>query len=480
MKTERGHRSMPSGVLAGLVLLSGALGACRPATPALTPEETRALAKEAFIWGFPLVMGYGTLHAQAVDTGGKDFKAHFNAIGNTARVFTSDDNAIITPNSDTPYSFLWADLRAEPLVLTAPKVEDGRYYSLQFIDLFTQNFAYAGTRTTGNSGGKYLLTGPDWKGETPPGISAVYHSETEFAYVLYRTQLFGPADLDHVKAIQQGYQVQGLSAFLGTATPKAAPSVAWPEPDPKMTESTSFFSYLNFLLQFAPAVPADSALRNRIARIGVKPGAPFDVTRLPPETQAALQGGIDDGWKDFAVFKKDSLDTRKVDSGDLFGTREFIHGRYLNRFAGAKLGIYGNSREEALYPAYFVDAANQRPDASTHNYVLEFTKENMPPAQAFWSVTMYDGKDQFLVANPLKRYLVNSTMVGQFKKDAGGGFTIYVQHLTPGAQKENNWLPAPDGPFYLILRLYQPKPEAFDGRWERPALQVARKPAGTQ
>jgi hypothetical protein len=460
-------------IFATLVALSLVTASKIQAAP--TAAETRAISKEAFTWGFPAVDSYKTLYSQAVDKSGKDFKAPFNKIGNTAGVFTADDKAIITPNSDTPYSFLWADLRAEPLVLTVPKIEEGRYYSLQFIDLFTQNFAYAGTRTKGNGGGKYLLAGPNWKGEKPAGIDDVFRSETEISYVLYRTQLFGPDDLSKVKAIQQGYKVEGLNAYLGKPAPKAAPAIKWPKPDPKMEEQAVAFHYLNFLLQFAPAVPSEVALRKKFETIGVVPGKPFDQGKLSADQKTALQAGIDDAWKEFAEFKKTKIDTRQITSGDMFGTREFLKGNYLYRFSGAKLGIYGNSREEALYPAYFVDAEGKSLNAATTNYVLNFTKENMPPAISFWSVTMYDGKSQFLVANPLKRYLVNSPMLPQFKKDADGKFTIYIQKDSPGADKESNWLPAPDGPFYLILRLYQPRPSAFDGSWHRPELLPSKR-----
>ncbi len=444
------------------------------AADSVSTDEARAIAHEAFIWGFPMVDNYKTLYAQAVDSSGPDYKAPFNTLLSVARAFTPDDKAIITPNSDTPYSFLWADLRAEPLVLTVPEVEKGRYYALQFIDLYTQNFAYVGTRTTGNGAGKYMLVGPDWKGETPPGIAATFRSETSIAYVLYRTQLFGPDDIDNVKAVQAGYKVEGLNTFQGKPAPAAAPAVNWPAPTPDVLKDVSFFSYLNFLMQFAPVEPSEVALRAKFERIGITPGETFDVATLTPEMKTALQGGIDDGWKQFATFKTDSLDNGLLTSGNLFGDRAFLKNNYLYRFAGAKLGIYGNTREEAIYPAYFVDAKGQKLDASNQDYVMHFTKENMPPATAFWSVTMYDGKDQLLVANPLNRYLVNSTMLSQFKKDKDGGFTIYVQKSSPGAAKESNWLPAPDGPFYAILRLYQPKPIAYEGSWKQPAMEPVK------
>ena len=243
----------------GASLLLGALAFTEPAqsqTP--TPEEARAIAKEAYIWGFPLVDSYRIQYSYFVDESGSEFKAPWNTIYNNARVYTPDDKAIQTPNSDTPYSYVGADLRSEPLVLTVPAVEEGRYYSLQFIDMYTFNFAYVGSRATGNEAGSFLLAGPGWNGETPAGIKKVIRSETEFSFILYRTQLFSPDDIDAVRKIQAGYKVEPLSAFLGEAARPAAPAIDFLKPIGVEEERTSiaFFDQLNFILQFCPTNPA--------------------------------------------------------------------------------------------------------------------------------------------------------------------------------------------------------------------------------
>jgi hypothetical protein len=419
------------------------------------PEtEARTIAKEAYLYGFPMVEAYKTLYAQAVDKGGSNFKASFNQIGNTASVFTPKDTAIITPNSDTPYSFVWMDLRTQPVVLTLPAIEEKRYTSVQLIDLYTQNFAYLGKRTTGSKGGSFLIAGPAWRGEKPLGITQVVRCETEFAYALYRTQLFGPDDLDNVKHIQSGYHVRTLSASLKEPAPKSAPAISWPKPEPAtMTQTPAIFRYLNFLLGFAPTVPSETALMARFAKIGVGPGLPFDETTLPPDRRKELEDGIADGMKEFEAFKTAKIDTKKVSSADFFGSREYLRNNYFYRYAGAKLGIFGNSGEEAIYPAYFVGADGQPLNAARNRYVLKFEKGKLPPANAFWSVTMYDGRTQLLVENPIDRYLINSPMLLQLKFDPGGGLTLYVQHESPGPSLESNWLPAPDGPFYVVMRV---------------------------
>lgn len=440
------------------------------ASPSL--EEVRAIAKEAYIYGFPMVDSYRIQHSYFIDTANPEYKGAWNQVHNTARVYTPEDKAIQTPNSDTPYSQLGVDLRAEPLVITVPPVEKGRYFSAQFIDMYTYNFAYVGTRATGNDGGSFLLAGPGWQGETPPGIQEVIRSETELAFILFRTQLFGPDDIDNVRKIQAGYQVQPLSAFLGTPVPPAAPPIDFVAPLTPDQQKTSpeFFGILNFLLQFAPTHPSEVELRERFARIGVEAGKPFDVATLPADRRQAIEAGMADAWKVFAEYKTTMIDTGKETSSDSFGTREYLKNDYLKRMSAAVLGIYGNSKEEALYPAYFVDAGGQKLDGS-QRYTLRFAPGQLPPVDAFWSATLYELPSSLLYANPLDRYLINSSMLPELQKDADGGITLHIQHESPGKARESNWLPAPAGPFFVAMRLYQPKAEALDGRWKAPALE---------
>lgn len=177
-----------------------------------------------------------------------------------------------------------------------------------------------------------------------------------------------------------------------------------------------------------------------------------------------------DAWKAFSDHKTNDIDTGKASSADSFGTREYLKNNYMERMSGAVLGIYGNSKDEALYPAYFVDSAGQKLDGR-NRYTLRFAPGQLPPVDAFWSTTMYELPSSLLVANPLDRYLINSAMLPSLQKDADGGITLYLQHESPGKARESNWLPAPAGPFLVAMRLYQPKAEALDGRWKAPALE---------
>jgi hypothetical protein len=443
------------------------------AQTAITPAEARAIAKEAYVYGFPLVDNYRVEYAYFVDHDSPEFKAPWNQITNIPRVFTPADTAVQTPNSDTPYSWLGLDLRAEPIVLTLPPMDrKDRYFSVQFTDAYTFNFAYLGTRTTGNDGGTFLVVGPSWKGEAPNGVEKVIRSETEFIVVVYRTQLFNSGDLDNVKKIQAGYKVQTLSAFLNLPTPRPAPAIDFIKPLTVETQKTSleFFSILNFVLQFCPTDPSETELMARFAKIGVGAGKTFDPGTLPPEMTTAIEQGRADAYAAFAEGVK-QMSAGTVTSGDLFGTREAMKNNYLYRWLGT-IGIYGNSKQEAMYPIYYVDSEGHKLSGA-NRYTLRFAPGQMPPVNAFWSLTLYGLPESLLVANPINRYLINSPMLPQLKHDADGGLTLLIQNDSPVKEKESNWLPAPKGPFAMYMRLYWPKEEALDGKWTAPRVRMA-------
>ena len=442
--------------------------------------ETKAIAEEGFVYGLPIVMNYAVMYEYAVDRNSGQFKAPFNEIKNEPRVFTYKDTTIVTPNSDTPYSFLWMDLRAEPLVLSVPAVEKGRYYAVQLEDGNTFNFGYIGSRATGNEAGDFLVVGPDWKGDTPPGIKEVFRSTTQFALAGYRTQLFDRADMPHVVEVQAGYKAQPLSAYLKQPAPPAAPVVYFPKIDKEMVK-TNFFDYLDFALQYAPPGPEEEAIRAKLARIGIGPGKTFDFEDLSLEHKAEVGLGMKEGDSKvdgYLVAGQKIINGWKI--GSFFGDRAFFHGNWLLRAAGAKAGIYGNDAVEATYPMTRTLADGEPLDGSKANYTLTFAAGQLPPVNAFWSVTMYDGRTQLLIQNPLDRYLINSPMLPGMKKNPDGSLTLYIQNQTPGKAKESNWLPAPKGPIYLVMRLYWPKetPPSIlppgEGTWRPPGVARAK------
>jgi len=479
----RKTRSLSSAAMLSAVFVIAGCSSSKPSdtvsSTAPNPPDARAIAKDAYIYGFPMAANYQTLYKQAVDTTSHDYRAPFNTLSNSSNVATPDDKFVVTPNSDTPYSYVWMDLRAEPIVITMPKIEKSRYYTGQLVDLYTFNFAYLGTRSYGNDGGQFLIAGPNWHGATPDGIKAVLHAQTQFAYLLIRTQLFNAADIGNVRKIQSGYHAEPLSTFLHQAAPPASPTVNWPKPTDDMMTTPALFSYVNFLLQFCPTDSSETGLMARFGRLNIGAGKTFDLAGFTPPTQQAItpptQQAITDGIADTAVDLKAimvRINTDQIASSDMFGSREFLKNNYLYRYAGAKLGLYGNSGADAAYFGYFADADHKPLDASANNYELHFAKGAIPEYHAFWSLTMYDGKTQLLVANPLKRYLLNSTTLKSYKYGPDGSLTFYIQKDSPGKTKESNWLPAPDGPFYAIYRVYMPGEAVLNGTWKKPQMQA--------
>ncbi len=452
--------------LLGILAPYGALGQDKASS-----AEARNLAKQAYLYGFPMVDNYRIIYSYTVDKSDPEYKGPMNQIHNIARVYTPADKAIQTPNSDTPYSMAILDLRAEPFVITLPAIEKSRYYSVQMIDLYTFNFDYLGTRATGNGGGNFLVAGPNWKGETPKGIKKVSRAETEIALLAYRTQLFNAADLDNVKKIQAGYKVTPLSTYLRLPAPPAAPPIDFVKPLTPADErkSLEFFNILNFILTLCPTVPSEVDLRKNFAKIGVEPGNKIQVAKLSPGTEAAMKQGMVDGQKEI-----DATIAASTSSADWFGTREFMKNNYLLRAAAAQGGIYGNSKDEAFYVPYKFDSDKEILDTSKHNYTLHFEAGKLPPTHAFWSVTMYDFPAQLLVSNPINRYLINQPMLPELKKDPDGGYTIYLQNESPGKDRESNWLPAPKGVFFAVLRDYLPAPEVLNGTWKAPPIVKAK------
>src|SRR5712664_4191133 len=258
--------------------------------------EAKRIAEEGFIYGLPIVMNYAVMYEYAVDKNPGQYKAPFNQIKNEARVYTYKDTAVITPNSDTPYSLLLLDLRAEPVVLSVPAVEKTRYYSVMLCDGNTFNYGYIGSRATGSEAGDYMVVGPNWQGATPPGIKKVFQSTTQFSVAGYRTQLFNPDDLDNVKKVQDGYKVQTLSAYLNRPATVGAAAVDFPKIDKELVK-TNFFEYLDFALQFAPAQENEKEIRSQLASIGVGPGKTFNFKDLPLEQKLEVGLGMKEGEK---------------------------------------------------------------------------------------------------------------------------------------------------------------------------------------
>lgn len=433
---------------------------------ALTRAEIVERAREAFIWGYPSVDSYGVLYSYAFDRSSKEYKAPVNRIAHARNVASPNDRAIVAPNVDTPYSHAWLDLRAEPIVLTLPAFESERYVSLQLFDAYTYILGYVTPRTNGNSGGSFMVAGPDWKGTVPAGIKAVFRSPTNLVLAFYRTQILGSGDLVKVHALQDRYGVQTLSRFLGQKADRLAPEIKPVNPVDirKSPTSMQIFEVLNWMLGFMPPLPEETALRERMAEIGIRPGARF---RPDSDTETAIVEGMKLGLAEI-----NARATRVKSSAELFGSREFLGQDYVVRAAGAMMGIYGNAAEEFLGVGYSGDSEGRTFDGR-FRYEIKFAANELPPVGAFWSITVYT-QDRFVYANSINRYKIGSMMVPELKRDKDGGFTIYLQHGKPGRTLAANWLPAPKGPLVLTFRTYLPGTEIRNGTWRAPP--VVRQP----
>lgn len=440
--------------------------------PSLKPAEAAAIAREAYIYSFPMLMGYRFAYATYLQPASPAYRGPVNA-GPHGEAVTLDHRFrdVITPNADTPYSFGLLDLRAGPLALSVPAVSD-RYYVMQFEDLYGHNDLYVGSRSTGSGAGTYFLAGPGWQGEVPQGFSGSHQFETDLVFLIGRSQLLGPDDASALAAIMRQYRLEPYAVFAGEPAPELPP-YDWPQWDDEASRDERFLGYVNALSPLCqPTHPDEVEMLARFARIGIGPGLPADVEALPGDVRSALADGVAEARAELSTASGQAGATvNGWMSMDAFGNRAAYGGDYLRRATESMLGWGGNDQIEAFYPMARVDAAGDPLDGSGR-YQLRL--ETDPPVRAFWSLTMYDtsydGTAGYLVENPIGRYLINGLTEG-LVRDPDGSLTITMQRSEPTDPVERaNWLPTPEGRFYLALRMYWPEPAALDGTWVVPPV----------
>jgi hypothetical protein len=434
-------------------------------------EEVRAISEKAYIFAYPMLQVYRTMYVQAINSASPVFRAPFNQFSHSVRLLGPQNKTVVRPNNDTLYSAAWLDLRTEPVVASVPAIED-RYYSFQLVDMYTHNLGYIGTRTTGTAVGSYLIAGPDWQRDDPGVARAVFRSEGSFVLCLVRTAVVGEDDLPAVLAIQQQYRVRPLSAALGEKAPAARAGDGLPPYQQTAAESADFIRYFNALLGHLVIHPSEQGLLARFGRIGIGPGRAFEAARLDPAIRQAIDGGVVSAItriKGFAAQvgeqKNGWLVTKRI-----FGNRAQMQGQYLTRAAGAYLGLFGNDLEEAYYPNANQDTEDDPLNGAVHNYVLKFARDEIPAVDAFWSITMYGLPEQQMVANPINRYSIGDGTKG-LVYGPDGSLEIYLQHDRPDKEREPNWLPAPNGPFAVTMRMYLPKASALAPLYAPPGIQ---------
>lgn len=435
--------------------LGASLGTAHAAT--VDQSQARALAQEAYVFAYATVEHDKVLSAIAA-------KLPFNRLYSEPRLLGPQDNKVVSPNNDTFYSRALLDLRGEPQVLDVPAVQ-GRYYSFQLVDMRTDNLDYIGTRATGNQAGRYLIAGPDWQGAVPGGFNGVIRSPSRLVFLLGRTEVKGEADQKDAAKVLMGYALQPLSNVISGTSPEASPALQLPAyQDTKQGPAEALFNSFNALAPLHQWNASEQQKLARFAAIGVKSGAAFNP---PAELGEAIAEGAEAGREQVrAASSQVSVEQqgwfRSPTNVGKFGDDD------LTRAAVAWRYIYANDAVEAVYPMALHDVQGQVLDG--HNsYRLHFPAGQLPPVNAFWSLTLYDGKTQLLAANPIQRYALGDRSP-DLRYDADGGLTLILQASAPVAAQQANWLPTPEGPFNLLLRLYLPKAGALDGSYRLPVI----------
>jgi hypothetical protein len=435
----------------------------------LSPSEVEKIAKEAYIFGYPLVLMDVTRQVSTACPKAGPMCAPMNQFANIPAFPDPTFTEVVSPNADTLYSIAWLDLSKGPIVLSVPDTK-GRYYLMPMLDAWTNVFASPGARTTGTGKGDFAIVGPGFKGKLPAGLKKI-ESPTNLVWIIGRTQTNGKADYEAVHAIQKEYKLAPLSAWGKPYTPPAkvpVDSKVSKEPPVMQVEkmdAQEFFGRLNALMQANPPAAADAKAMQKFAAIGIAPGKKFSLEEFDPAARSALEKGLKEAHQEIVAEARKPRG--KVANGWVLNYDLGSYGtKYLYRAAIAWVGLGANLPEDAIYPMTRVDGEG-KPLTGKNKYVMHFTKDQIPPVKAFWSLTLYNDK-QFFVENPLNRYAIGDRDKLKFNPD--GSLDLYIQHESPGKEKESNWLPSPKDSFNLILRLYWPKKSVLDGIWAPPPV----------
>jgi hypothetical protein len=454
------------------IALCGSRAWAQPAAAPLGADEASAIATDAYVYGYPLITMEYTRRVLTNVAEAAAMKAPMGQFARARSYPTASFRDVTAPNADTLYTIAWLDLTKEPYVLSIPDAH-GRYYLMPMLDAWTDVFQVPGQRTTGTGPQTYAITGPNWSGTIPAGVTQ-YKSPTALVWILGRIYCTGtPKDYKAVHAMQDKIMLVPLSSYGKPYTPPSGtvdPSIDTKTAVRDQVNALDVAAYFNLMAQLMkdnPPAAEDAPIIARIAKLGIVPGQPFDTSKLSPEAQAAIKavpkaaaGGV------IGYFKE----AGKRESGWVFFTKTGVYGTdYLDRAFITAIGLGANRQQDAVYPTSETDA-DGRPYSGANKYVMHFDKGMLPPVNGFWSLTMYDA-GYFFVANPLNRYTLSAR--DKLKANADGSIDLILQHESPGKDKESNWLPAPAAKFVLMLRMYWPKetpPSLLDGTWTIPGV----------
>jgi hypothetical protein len=445
--------------------------------PSITPQEAHAIALNAYLYFYPLVtMDLTRKQSTNIEAGKEIGKGPMNMFVNVPEYPPVTMKMVVRPNYDTLYSVAWLDITKGPMIVSAPDT-GGRYYMLPMLDMWTDVFACPGSRTTGTQAGNFLIASPSWQGAVPGGITRI-NAPTPYIWIIGRTKTDGPSDYDAVHKVQAGYKVTPLSQWGKAPVPvpvriDAAVDMKTP---PKIQVDTmpadKFFSYAAELLKQNPPHFTDEPIVAQLKRIGLEVGETFNFANLDPNVRTALASAPEEAQK-LIAWKLPTL-ARVVNGWSMNTDTMGVYGNYyLKRAIVAQLGLGANLPEDAIYPINLADNTGAPLDGAS-KYSLHFDKGATPPSDAFWSVTLYDSQG-FAVPNALNRFAVSSWMPLKYNSD--GSLDLYFQNQNPGSDKEANWLPAPEGPFNVLMRIYSPRSEVLTGKWNPPPVTKTQGPS---
>ncbi|SIO22113.1 Uncharacterized conserved protein [Singulisphaera sp. GP187] len=437
----------------------------------LTEAEAAQLATEAYVYGYPLVLMDISRQVMTAVPKPTTTAAPINQFNDSKEFPDATFTSVVSPNADTLYSFSWLDLSKEPLVLILPDMGD-RYYLMQMLDGWTNVFASPGTRTTGNKKGAYAIVGPNFTGKVPDAVTEI-KSPTSLVWIIGRTQTDGKSDFAAVCALKAQYKLIPLSAWGKNDNPPADEPVN-PKVDAKTPpveqvakmDAAAFFGRLADLLRDNPPAAADKEMVENLAKIGVVPGKPFVPAKLDEGVAKGLERGVSAG-RDSIIAEAKKPQGKLVNGWDMMMDIGRYGTNYQFRAVVALVGLGANLPDDAIYPHAKVDS-DGKPLSGANRYTIHFPRGQLPPVEAFWSITMYNSK-QFFVDNPIDRYAIGNRDKLQFNED--GSLTLSFQNESPGKDREPNWLPAPKDSFNLFMRLYWPKQAILDGSWKPPAIE---------
>ncbi len=426
--------------------------------------NTIDLGTQLYVYAYPLVLMDVTQKAMTHDG------ANVNTFVHVSEFPTDEFKDIVRPNVDTLYSFAWLDLARAPIKLSVPDTQ-GRYYLMELMDAWTNVFASLGKRTTGTNAQDFLIVGPRWTGVVPEGAHKI-QSPTDMVLILARTQTNGKNDYDFVHKIQAGYQLAPLGspaqALKISSVASAIGTHTAPVDKVAAMDVQTFYTIFAHALKNNPPAEADAPMLERLKSIGIVPGKDFDGAALSTDLLAELTQGKKQAFKEMTA-KMQAM--KRINGWGIMLDIGTYGTDYLTRAMIALIGIGANLPVDAVYPTAFVDADGQ-PLNGKNKYVIHFDKDQLPPANAFWSITMYNA-ESFLIKNPLHRYALGDRDNLMFNAD--GSLDIFILHESPGTDKESNWLPAPEGSFNLTMRIYWPQESVLNGEWAPPGIKKINK-----